>query len=184
MGLGKFVARSMLDSRIIDIHFNPLFFRLAENSDEERPTIHSLRLVDRRLSDSLKLLQRFVDAKQQIQGDDTVDDKEKTKIKEIRIDNTSVDDLALDFTLPGYGKIELKPGGKNIDVTIENVDEYIDLVVDFTIGRGVRRQIAAFKNGFTSVFPYDALCAFTADELVMVFGKSEEDWSYESTALP
>jgi E3 ubiquitin-protein ligase TRIP12 len=179
-GLGKFVARSMLDSRIIDIHFNPLFFRLAENADDDYPNVHSLRLVDKRLSDSLRLLQHFVEAKQDIQSDISLCDHEKReKIQNIRIDDTSVDDLTLDFTLPGYGKIELKPGGKNLDVTIENVDEYIDLVVDFTIGRGIRRQIAAFKNGFSSVFPYDALCAFTADELVMVFGKSEEDWSYD-----
>ena|SRR5579859_2906700 len=70
-----------------------------------------------------------------------------------------------------------------MDVTIDNVDEYVDLVVDFTIGRGIKRQIAAFRNGFSAVFPYEALCAFTADELVMLFGKSDEDWSYESTSL-
>ena len=180
-GLGKFVARSMLDSRIIDIHFNPLFFRLAENTDDERPTIHALRLVDKRLSDSLKLLQRFVDAKHEILFSESLScDEKDEKIKHIRVDETSVEDLTLDFTLPGYGKIELRPGGKNIDVTIDNVDEYIDLVVDFTIGKGIRRQIAAFKTGFSSVFPYEALCAFTADELVMVFGKSEEDWSYDT----
>merc|ERR1712000_132821 len=28
--LGKFVARSMIDSRIIDMHFNPVFFRIGE----------------------------------------------------------------------------------------------------------------------------------------------------------
>jgi E3 ubiquitin-protein ligase TRIP12 len=60
----------------------------------------------------------------------------------------------------------------------------VDLVVDFTIGKGIRRQINAFKNGFSSVFPYEALCAFTADELVMLFGKSEEDWSYEGNQYP
>ena len=75
----------------------------------------------------------------------------------------------------------LQPGGKNLDVTINNVDEYVDLVVEFTIGRGIRRQIGEFKKGFSSVFPYEALCAFTADELVMLFGKSDEDWTYEST---
>ena len=74
----------------------------------------------------------------------------------------------------------MQPNGKIIDLTIENVEEYVDLVADFTIGRGIHRQINAFKSGFSSVFPYEALCAFTADELVMLFGKSEEDWSYES----
>ena len=108
-GLGKFVARSMLDSRIIDIHFNPLFFRLAEKEEDDRPSVLSLRAVDKRLCESLKLLQRFADAKRDIQSDASLSEAEKLRrIKRIRIDDTSVDDLALDFTLPGYSRIELK----------------------------------------------------------------------------
>ena len=78
---------------------------------------------------------------------------------------------------------DVQAGGKNIDVTIDNIDEYVDLVVGFTIGKGIKRQIAAFKSGFSSVFPYEALCAFTADELVMLYGKSDEDWSYDSISI-
>ena len=115
-GLGKFVARSMLDSRIIDIHFNPLFFRLAEKEEDDRPTILSLKAVDRRLCDSLKLLQRFADAKREVQADLSINDREKAKrVKKVRIDDTQVEDLALDFTLPGYGKIELKVLSSLID---------------------------------------------------------------------
>jgi E3 ubiquitin-protein ligase TRIP12 len=108
-GLGRFVARSMLDSRIIDIHFNPLFFRLAEKDDGEQPTILSLKAVDKPLCDSLKLLHSFSDAKRDIEANTTITQATKTAmIKAIRIDDTSVDDLTLDFTLPGYSKIELK----------------------------------------------------------------------------
>lgn len=108
-GLGRFVARSMLDSRIIDIHFNPLFFRLAEKDDDERPTILSLKAVDKSLCDSLKLLRSFSDAKRDIEADTIITQATKAaRIKAIRIDDTSVDDLTLDFTLPGYSKIELK----------------------------------------------------------------------------
>ena len=108
-GLGKFVARSMLDSRIIDIHFNPLFFRLAEKEEDDQPMILSLKAVDQRLCDSLKLLQHFVDAKREVLADSTLNGLERAKrVKKIRLDDTSVEDLALDFTLPGYGKIELK----------------------------------------------------------------------------
>lgn len=108
-GLGKFVARSMLDSRIIDIHFNPLFFRLAETEDDDRPSILSLKAVDKRLCDSLKLLQRFADAKREIHTNVLLSETEKARrIKKIRIDDTPVEDIALDFTLPGYSSIELK----------------------------------------------------------------------------
>lgn len=38
----------------------------------------------------------------------------------------------------------------------------------------------AFKEGFSKVFPVSDLKTFTAEELVMLFGNSEEDWSIES----
>jgi E3 ubiquitin-protein ligase TRIP12 len=108
-GLGRFVARSMLDSRIIDIHFNPLFFRLAEKEELDQPSILSLRAVDKRLFDSLKLLQRFADERSRIQGDKSLSSLDKSRrIKRIHIKETTVEDLALDFTLPGYSQIELK----------------------------------------------------------------------------
>lgn len=37
----------------------------------------------------------------------------------------SVEDLGLDFTLPGYPNIELKKGGKDFAVTIYNLEEYL-----------------------------------------------------------
>lgn len=37
----------------------------------------------------------------------------------------SVEDLGLDFTLPGFPNIELKKGGKDIPVTIHNLEEYL-----------------------------------------------------------
>jgi len=53
-----------------------------------------------------------------------------------------------------------------------------------TLGSGVQRQVDAFRAGFTQVFPYSALSAFTPDELVMLFGRIEEDWSLESMLSP
>ena len=39
----------------------------------------------------------------------------------------SVVDLDLDFTLPGYAQIELKKGGKDILVNLENLEEYLNV---------------------------------------------------------
>ena len=59
-------------------------------------------------------------------------------------------------------------------------DIYVEKVLDLTLGSGVKRQIEAFSAGFSEVFPYTALRAFTPDELVMLFGRNDEDWSLES----
>jgi len=98
----------------------------------------------------------------------------------LTIENCRIDDLGLDFTLPGYSTIELIPNGSQVSVTIENVELYLDKVIDMTLGSGVQRQVDAFRAGFTQVFPYSALSAFTPDELVMLFGRVEEDWSLET----
>ena len=63
---------------------------------------------------------------------------------------------------------------------MDNVDEFVEKVLDMTLGTGVQRQIEAFRAGFSQVFSYGALRAFTSQELVMLFGRVEEDWSLES----
>jgi E3 ubiquitin-protein ligase TRIP12 len=56
----------------------------------------------------------------------------------------------------------------------------VDGIIDMTLGSGVRRQVDAFRAGFSQVFPFSALRAFTPNELVMLFGRAEEDWSIET----
>lgn len=62
----------------------------------------------------------------------------------------------------------------------ENVEEYIDEVLDAILGKGVQGQIQAFREGFSRVFPVMDLQAFTPEELAMLFGNTDEDWSVES----
>jgi len=91
----------------------------------------------------------------------------------------NVEDLSLDFTIPGYD-IELRPGGKDIPVTAANVHEYVLEVLDAIIGKGIQAQAKAFREGFSKVFPIGDLQAFSVDELVLLFGNSDEDWSIET----
>jgi E3 ubiquitin-protein ligase TRIP12 len=179
--LGKFVARSMLDSRIIDVSFNPTFFRIGAGNSAIKPSLGAVASVDKDLANSLKPLVRCVRAKQEIQDDDRLSAEQKTRaIRDIRIKDASIEDLGLDFTLPGYPTIELQQNGAEVDVTIDNVEHYVEKVIDFTLGQGVQKQVDAFCAGFSQVFPYSALNSFTPDELVMLFGRAEEDWSLET----
>ncbi|KAI0907723.1 HECT-domain-containing protein [Ustulina deusta] len=178
--LGKFVARSMIDSRIIDIHLNPTFFRIGEGTGV-KPSLGAVKIVDPGLANSLKHIKKFVSAKKAIVEDPNRTPAQKVADTEhIVVDGTMLDDLALDFTLPGFPDIELIPRGSHIQVTIDNVESYLDKVIDMTLGRGVKRQVDAFRAGFSQVFPYSALSAFTPDELVTLFGRAEEDWSLET----
>ncbi|KAF8862199.1 hypothetical protein BDZ45DRAFT_739500 [Acephala macrosclerotiorum] len=179
--LGKFVARSMIDSRIIDVSFNPTFFRIGDGSNPVTPSLGAVKTVDPWLAKSLKLIKKFVVGKKAIDENPNLTPAQKVAHAEaLEIDGVHIDDLGLDFTLPGYSSIELRPNGSQISVSIENVELYLERVIDSTLGSGVQRQIDAFRAGFTQVFPYSALSAFTPGELVMLFGRIEEDWSLET----
>lgn len=180
--LGKFVARSMIDSRIIDINLNPIFFRIGDESSGIKPSLGAMKLVDPVLARSLVLVKRFAIAKKEVAEDPQRNATQKVNdIQNITIDSgVRIEDLSLDFTLPGYPEIELVPNGAQVMLTIDNVDQYLDRVIDMTLGSGVRRQVDAFRTGFSQVFPYSALSAFTPDELCSLFGRVEEDWSLAS----
>ncbi|KAJ6514891.1 hypothetical protein C8R47DRAFT_1275714 [Mycena vitilis] len=169
--IGQFVAKAMLDSRIIDLSLNKIFLKIVLG--EEVPlTVATLKLVDISLANSLDKIQSIVSAKPQAEND-------KLKRKVALLETVSIDDLALDFTIPGYD-VELRPGGRDIAVTSENVEEYIREVLDAIIGQGAQLQAKAFREGFSKVFPISDLQAFSADELVLLFGNSDEDWSVET----
>jgi E3 ubiquitin-protein ligase TRIP12 len=178
--MGKFVARSMLDSRIIDISFNPTFFRLSSDAPPT-PSLSLVKTVDSDLASSLAQVNEFVLVKNRIEQNAHMSAMQKVKaLHEIRIRSAGIEDLMLDFTLPGYPSIELIKDGSNTAVTIDNVALYVERVLDLTLGSGVRRQINAFQTGFSQVFSYSSLKAFTPNELVMLFGRVEEDWSMET----
>ncbi|EPX73088.1 ubiquitin-protein ligase E3 [Schizosaccharomyces octosporus yFS286] len=155
--LGKFVARSIYDSRIVSLQCNPLFFARAIPL-----TISSVAKVDKGLANSLRYLESL------ISGEDG------------HINDIDIESLGLDFTLPGYSSIELIPNGSTVSVNKSNLKDYIEHIIDFTVGKGVRRQIECFQEGFSSVFAYSSLKVLTEYELSSLFGTIDEDWSYET----
>ena len=183
--LGKFIARSMLDSRIIDVSLNPTFFRIGEQPSTVPLSLGAVKTVDSQLAQSLKLVKQYANEKKRVEEDKSMSAMSKAKaIQQITVRGAAINHLGLDFTLPGYPSVELVKGGGEKPVTIENVGEYVEKVIDMTLGSGVQRQVDAFRAGFSQVFPYSALKAFTPSELVMLFGRVEEDWSIESKLQP
>ena len=91
-----------------------------------------------------------------------------------------VEDLGLSFTLPGYEEIELKLNGKNIDVNINNLQEYIDLTMHFLFHETVKIQVQAFKKGFNQIFPVDTLKPFQTvielEDMICGTNRNNDDW--------
>ncbi|KAF9991076.1 Ubiquitin fusion degradation protein 4 [Mortierella antarctica] len=177
--LGQFIAKAMLDSRIIDVPLSALFVsQLLGRS--RKPRLQLVASIDPVLAQSLRSLQLFVVEKKRVYSMNLPSKEREVALKNIELDGSRLEDMSLDFTLPGYSRIDLKTGGANIPVTIYNVEEYIELAVDMTVGRGIQAQVAAFQEGFNRVFSIQDLAGFRSEELVNLFGSGEEDWSYET----
>ncbi|KAE8751942.1 hypothetical protein FOCC_FOCC001419 [Frankliniella occidentalis] len=97
-----------------------------------------------------------------------------------------LEDLALTMTyLPssrvfGFSAAELVANGSDIEVSIDNVEDYSNLTEAFCLEKGIARQMTAFSKGFNLVFPMDKLKAFSPEEVrIMVCGDQNPQWTRE-----
>ncbi|KAI8853848.1 hypothetical protein BC829DRAFT_259076 [Chytridium lagenaria] len=195
--LGTFVAKALLDSRIVDMPFSPLFLEMVigEEDDDRHASIaahgqtgrlaselHLIKHVDPALYHSLLDLWAFWNEREAVMANTqlTVADRQE-RLRNFTVRGARLEDLALDFTLPGYPDLELVKDGKNVNVDLENLGTYLEVIVELTVGEGVRKQVDAFRRGFDRVFPVSDLRSFSVQELcVLVGGHQNEDWSLET----
>ena len=111
----------------------------------------------------------IVRKKRRLEEDAKLSPSEKQlRLKNLTMDGCPVEDLGLDFTLPGYPNIELMKGGKDVTVTLENLAQYVKLVSHWLLIEGVSSQMEAVREGFEAVFPMTSLQMFYPEELDQV----------------
>ncbi|KAG9248149.1 hypothetical protein BJ878DRAFT_538659 [Calycina marina] len=75
---------------------------------------------------------------------------------------------------------DLKPGGREIEVTDENKKEYVDLMVKWRIQKRIDEQFQAFITGFHELIPAELVNVFDERELELLIGGIAEidvdDW--------
>jgi E3 ubiquitin-protein ligase TRIP12 len=172
--MGRLVGKALLDQRHVDLPLAPPFFKKIVG---RRLAFEDLELIDPSLHSSLVkmrcLAAAFTDG---VEAGRSVADLEK----ELTLDGCAVADLCLDFTMPGKPEIELLQGGKDMDVTLENLGEYAEAVARMALEMGVSRQFAAFEAGFNEVFPIQHLKIFSPEELEQHIRGDVEPWSMET----
>ncbi|KAK7869881.1 hypothetical protein R5R35_006684 [Gryllus longicercus] len=181
--LGKFMAKAVMDSRMLDLPFSVAFYRwlLGQEATLElsdlghvRPEVHA----------TLRRLQGVVRMKEHLEQLPSLTPALlKEAIDRLDLDGCPLPELGLDFTLPGHPTVELRRGGKDITLSAHNVDQYIKLVCHWFLHEGVSRQMEAFREGFESVFPLQQLHMFYPEELEAVFcggGASSLGWDVKT----
>ncbi|XP_028141816.2 E3 ubiquitin-protein ligase HECTD1 isoform X2 [Diabrotica virgifera virgifera] len=139
----------------------------------------------------LKQIREIIKQKQKILQDHTLSPEQRShQVQNLCLNHSSgpvlLEDLALTFTyLPsssiyGFSAVDLVPNGADIEVNIDNVEEYAELTTTFWLDKGIARQLEAFHKGFSLVFPIEKLAAFSPDEVrVMLCGDQNPEWTME-----
>ncbi|XP_063001316.1 E3 ubiquitin-protein ligase Itchy homolog isoform X2 [Elgaria multicarinata webbii] len=149
--IGRFIAMALFHGKFIDTGFSLPFYKRMLN----KPVgLKDLESVDPEFYNSL------------------------IWVKENNIEECGLEMyFSVDKEILGEVKShDLKPNGSNILVTEENKEEYIRLVAEWRLSRGVEEQTQAFFEGFNEILPQQYLQYFDAKELeVLLCGMQEID---------
>jgi len=149
--VGRFIAMSLYHGKFIYSGFTMPFYKRMLN---KKLTMKDLESVDSEYCNSLLWIR-------------------DNNIEECGVEMY----FSVDFEILGEIKPHaLKPNGADIQVTEDNKEEYLNLVTEWRMTRGIEAQTKAFLEGFNEVVPLEWLQYFDERELeLMLCGMQEID---------
>ncbi|XP_077095881.1 E3 ubiquitin-protein ligase HECTD1 isoform X8 [Siphateles boraxobius] len=157
-------------------------------------TWEDFELVNPHRARFLKELKALSVKRRQILGNKSLSEDEKnTRLQDLMLNNPmdsgpplSVEDLGLNFQfcpsskVHGFSSVDLKPNGEDEMVTMDNAEDYVELMFDFCMHTGIQKQMEAFREGFNRVFPMEKLSSFSHKEVQMILcGNQSPSWTAE-----
>eukprot|EP00658_Telonema_sp_P-2_P006475 TRINITY_DN12453_c0_g2_i1.p1 TRINITY_DN12453_c0_g2~~TRINITY_DN12453_c0_g2_i1.p1 ORF type:complete len:1639 (-),score=257.57 TRINITY_DN12453_c0_g2_i1:222-4985(-) len=138
---GRFIARALLDNRLIDMHLSSSFCELLCG---RQLTMEDIENADPGLKSLMTL------------------------------DADAVEAVCQTMSWEGW---ELVPGGCDMDVTVDNLEEFKTKAATFVLSTGIQQQIQALQSGFEEACPLHSLHALTSEELrTQLTGEGCLDW--------
>ncbi|KAF9765074.1 E3 ubiquitin-protein ligase ptr1 [Nosema granulosis] len=152
--VGRILAKSILDRTILDLHIDKSAYRYFLGKKCE---LGDLEPIDPQFYNSL------------------------IWIRDNPIENVVCLTFSTEYTEFGDTQIvDLKPNGRNIPVTDENKQEYIDLIVEYKLFKGIEIQLNSIKQGLFEIIDRDLLLIFNENEFeLLISGIPEinvDDW--------
>ncbi|KAJ4841387.1 hypothetical protein Tsubulata_011558 [Turnera subulata] len=171
--LGQVVAKALQDGRVLDLPFSKAFYKLIL---QQELNLYDIKSFDPELGRTLLEFQALAIKKRRMESSSAIGETSPSAL-DVCYWNTRIDELYLDFTLPGYPDYVLTSDDHKM-VNIANLEEYVALVVDATVRSGISKQIEAFKSGFNQVFPIEHLKIFTEEELERLLCGERDFWAF------
>jgi len=162
--VGRFIGKALQDKQLLDL---PLSLPLCKLILGEPIDISYLKDVDADVGRSIEYLEALAVKfrqlpKKECAGTATWDDPAIERVFG-ELEET-IGSLCLDFTVPGRPDDELVIGGKDMEVTVYNLEQYLRLVSERFLHDDVHAQVSAIRDGLGDFLPVEALSAFTAKE--------------------
>ncbi|KAH3757845.1 E3 ubiquitin-protein ligase UPL3 [Pelomyxa schiedti] len=176
--LGKITAKAIMDQRFLDLHFSRAFYKWMLGKSLSLGDFAQLSVFGKNLAKLVDISKQFIC----ITHSSSLSAEDKAvQLSKLKVGETTVEDLYLDFTLPTDQEWELIENGKNVPVTLDTLSDYLDRVVQTMLIGGVARQLDCFFKGFQAVFPIKSLSVFTEDELeLQLCGCDDTPWTQEA----
>jgi E3 ubiquitin-protein ligase TRIP12 len=139
---GRLLGQALIDSRMLDIPLSSTFFKWLLCEDNKFGPA-DLEVIDPVLYKSLR---------------------------DIALMNPEeYQDLEMYFTFPGDESFELCDGGKKIQLTKNNLRQFVDLICYWRLNEGVRMEMEAVRRGFDVIVDRQQMKIFTSDEMEELF---------------
>eukprot|EP01127_Copromyxa_protea_P020884 TRINITY_DN7039_c2_g1_i1.p1 TRINITY_DN7039_c2_g1~~TRINITY_DN7039_c2_g1_i1.p1 ORF type:complete len:648 (-),score=143.82 TRINITY_DN7039_c2_g1_i1:12-1955(-) len=162
--LGKFIAKALIDDQLANISLSLPFIKILLGNTLDMRDLCKLRPCTGAI-----ILELASTWREHVANNA---DPQKFLFR-----GASVENMELTFcTSDG----SLKEGGEEIDLTVNNLEDYLDATLEFFFGAGIEKQVAAFKEGFEAFLPLERLTLFSPEELTQVIcGEDEKPWNKE-----
>lgn len=162
--LGQFVAQAVLDERLLNLPLSRPFMRALRGEElvgkhvDMEASIGFVHEVNPAVGNSLSYLYGIAQRYQS--GEEEMDTASMRQ---------EVESMYLFFTLVGGATIDLRPGGSELQVTLDNLMDYVIDNVTFLLDRTISRHVRAFHEGFAEICGTGSsqrfLAAFDVNEL-------------------
>ena len=148
--IGRIIGKALYEGRVLDCHFSRAVYK---NILGRSVSIKDMETLDLEYYKSLLWM---------LENDITDIITETFAIETDAFGETQV--------------IDLIPDGRNIPVTQENKEEYVQRVVEYRLVESVREQLDNFLKGFHEIIPPDLISIFNEQELeLLISGLPEID---------
>ncbi|EMC94928.1 hypothetical protein BAUCODRAFT_140168 [Baudoinia panamericana UAMH 10762] len=152
--IGRIIGKALYENRVLDCHFSRAVYRRILGKSVSLKDMESLDL-----------------------------DYYKSLVWILENDITDVFDETFSIDVDRFGAIEtvdLIENGRNIPVTEENKQEYVQLVVEHRLIKSVGPQLENFLDGFHDIIPKELVAIFNEQELeLLISGLPDidvDDW--------